>query len=208
MKCKHWDHVIGGVCLECTEEKQQQLRARIKELEEQSRDEKAANDICVQVADRLRTRVEELELKNRRLIFELNLIKADVNGFTTDCSTPTFECVRNAIERLEKLEADLIAEKQRNADYQHKCIVATGVDVPVCGMTVIEAIEAAIRPAEGLPTWRELCEIALNVEYCASQKHSPPYACALILFGLEELKAKQLCIALGRDPVSGEKVEE
>ena len=47
--------------------------------------------------------------------------------------------------KIAELEADLAAEKQRNMEYQNKCLVATGVDIPACGMTLIDAIEVIKR---------------------------------------------------------------
>ena len=58
------------------------------------------------------------------------------------------QLIDSYLRKVVELEAELIAEKQRNVDYQNRCLAATGVDIPACGMTLIDAI-VAMKRGEG-----------------------------------------------------------
>ena len=90
-----------------------------------------------------------------------------------------------------------------------------GIDCYVCWLDVYRAkiaeLEAALRPAKGLPTWRELVETAIVHDYqfgLGEGEDSTSRASAMAVFALDDHEADQLCAALGRDPETGEKLGE
>ena len=62
---------------------------------------------------------------------------------------------------------------------------------------LIDQYEAQVRPAEGMPSYKELVDII--TQRCSSNKSVG------VMFELLDGDEEQLCAALGRDPASGEK---
>lgn len=80
------------------------------------------------------------------------------------------------------------------------------------GVVLVDAIESALGPGEGLPTWWKLVGEAAIKTYKIDKENTvyvewffhETLSCMLKIGGNQ---AKQLCTALGRDPTSGEKVK-
>jgi len=71
--------------------------------------------------------------------------------------------------------------------------------------------DVALRPAEGLPTWREWVEIAISHDHhtvILRGGHTPYRVSAMTVFDIDDCEADQLCAALGRDPKTGWKAGE
>ena len=68
----------------------------------------------------------------------------------------------------------------------------------------VAELESALRPAEGLPTWRELVES--DIQQLSDCGRSQDFRTVMSeVFNITEDQSKQLCAALGRDPETGEK---
>jgi len=90
-------------------------------------------------------------------------------------------------------------------------------DFPACECnalrTKVAELEAALRPAAGLPTWRELVErVFLGIKdhenglfYSGMIRKDTLWGVVKSRFGLGSTYSQQLCAALGRDPETGEK---
>jgi len=88
-------------------------------------------------------------------------------------------------------------------------------DFPACECnalrTKVAELEATLRPAEGLPTWREWVEIAISHDHhtvILRGGHTPYRVSAMTVFDIDDCEADQLCAALGRDPKTGWKAGE
>lgn len=66
------------------------------------------NEVFLVTSDEQARRIVTLTEERAVLQHQLSLIDVSTAAFATDCSTPTFQKVRNAIARIEKLEADLV----------------------------------------------------------------------------------------------------
>ena len=98
------------------------------------------------------------------LVHSAALIQADLQGFVTDCSTPTFQLVRNMLERM------AVVERERDTPGEWVC--------PVCSFLLHKRIlqaetglvgintkdESELCPNDGATmrrfTWKEVAELA------------------------------------------------
>ena len=110
--------------------------------------------------------------------------------------------------RVEELEKELIRAKLKSAQ-PHGEPLPEERPLVLQQRARIEELEAAIRGAEGLPTWRELFDQVRGIfmeDWRIDYAEYWEYLSDLFE-NSNKAQLKQLCAALGRDPGSGEKVK-
>jgi len=119
------------------------------------------------------------------------------------------DCLSARITELESTSKTYYTKNLALREYNAELEAALAVNIELTNY-----LETALRPTEGLPTYKELVE-RVHTEYV--RIHDEIINAGLVarsvqftvsrMFGLDEEQAEQLCTVLNRDPNTGDVIE-